>query len=171
MRVPILRGLMIAILTLVVSNGVAFAGPIEDWQAAYNRGDYATALRLIKPLATQGNADAQTNLGFMYDTGLGVPKDDKEAVKWYRLAAAQGNARLPGAAGRGLPDRPRSASQARKWPTSAPVVAKGRRVRFIMPDEHPSDMNAVPVPAGPLACGLPLISQRQCDAQSEEDLR
>ena len=92
MRVPILRGLMIAILTLVVSNGVAFAGPIEDWQAAYNRGDYATALRLIKPLATQGNADAQTNLGFMYAKGRGVPKDDKEAVKWYQLAAEQGNA-------------------------------------------------------------------------------
>jgi uncharacterized protein len=91
MRVPILRGL-IAILTLVVSNGVAFAGPLEDWRAAYDRGDYATALRLIKPLATQGNADAQTNLGWMYENGQRVPKDDKEAVKWYRLAAAQGNA-------------------------------------------------------------------------------
>jgi Sel1 repeat len=68
------------------------AGPPEDWQAAYNRGDYATALRLIKPLATQGNAYAQNNLGFMYHEGHGVAKDYKEAVKWYRLAAEQGNA-------------------------------------------------------------------------------
>ena len=44
MRVSILRGLMIAILTLVASNGVAFTGPLEDWRAAYHRGDYATAL-------------------------------------------------------------------------------------------------------------------------------
>ena len=32
------------------------------------------------------------NLGLMYDSGEGVPEDDKEAVKWYRLAAEQGNA-------------------------------------------------------------------------------
>jgi hypothetical protein len=47
MRVSILRGMMIAILTLVVSNRVAFGGPLEDGRAAYDRGDYATALRLI----------------------------------------------------------------------------------------------------------------------------
>tara|TARA_B110000305_G_C19035619_1_gene445800 strand:+ start:375 stop:584 length:210 start_codon:yes stop_codon:yes gene_type:complete len=38
-------------------------------------------------LATQGNAFAQYNLALMYRKGEGVPKDDKEAVKWYRLAA------------------------------------------------------------------------------------
>ena len=45
MRVLIFRGLMIAMLALVVSNGVAFAGPLEDAQPAYDRGDYETALR------------------------------------------------------------------------------------------------------------------------------
>ena len=35
---------------------------------------------------------AQNNLGLMYENGLGVPKDYDEAVKWYRLAAAQGDA-------------------------------------------------------------------------------
>ena len=84
MRVLILRGLMIAMLTLVVSNGVAFAGPLEDAEAAYDRGDYATALQLYTPLAAQGNAAAQNNLGWMYENGQGVPKDYDEAVKWYR---------------------------------------------------------------------------------------
>ena len=42
--------------------------------------------------AEQGNADAQYNLGVMYDNGRGVPQDDKTAVKWYRLAAEQGDA-------------------------------------------------------------------------------
>ena len=91
-RLPLLRGLMIAMLTLAVSNGVAFAGPLEDASAAYQRGDYATALQLIQPLAAQGNAAAQTFLGLMHQSGLGVPKDYDEAVTWYRKAADQGDA-------------------------------------------------------------------------------
>ena len=55
-------------------------------------GDYATALQEWRPLAEQGNADAQYNLGVMYDNGQGVPQDYAEAVKWYRLAAEQGYA-------------------------------------------------------------------------------
>jgi TPR repeat protein len=42
--------------------------------------------------AGQGDAQAQFNLGLMYDNGRGVTKDYTEAVKWYRKAAAQGNA-------------------------------------------------------------------------------
>ena len=59
--------------------------------AAYKRGDYATALREFRPLANQGNAGAQNNLGVMYDKGQGVPQDYAEAVKWYRKAAEQGD--------------------------------------------------------------------------------
>ena len=58
---------------------------------AARRGDYATALREWTPLAEQGNARAQYNLGLMYDVGRGVPQDYKTAVKWYRLAAKQGH--------------------------------------------------------------------------------
>ena len=42
--------------------------------------------------AAQGNASAQFNLGVIYDQGRGVPQDYAEAIKWYRLAAAQGYA-------------------------------------------------------------------------------
>ena len=59
---------------------------------AYKRGDYATTLREWEPLAEQGHASAQSNLGTMYHYGEGVPKDDKTALKWYRLAAEQGDA-------------------------------------------------------------------------------
>jgi uncharacterized protein len=44
----------------------------------------------ITTLAEAGNADAQCSLGFMYDQGTGVPKNHAEAIKWYRLSAAQG---------------------------------------------------------------------------------
>jgi len=56
---------------------------------AYQRGDYATALRELRPLAEQGSADAQFNIGLMYNQGRGTPVDYKEAAKWYRLAAEQ----------------------------------------------------------------------------------
>jgi Sel1 repeat len=62
---------------------------LADAEAAYKRGDYATALRLWQPFAAQGNAFAQTRLGWMYQNGQGVPPDDKEAIRWYRLAAEQ----------------------------------------------------------------------------------
>ncbi len=58
--------------------------------AAFERGDYATALQEWRPLAEQGHAEAQNFLGWMHRWGLGVPMDDTEAVKWYRKAAEQG---------------------------------------------------------------------------------
>jgi TPR repeat protein len=71
--------------------GVAAAGPIEDGQAAAQRGDYATEIRLIRPLAEQGNAIAQGRLGSMYLTGQGVPQDYAQAISWFRKAADKGH--------------------------------------------------------------------------------
>ena len=92
MRTNILRRLMITLLTLsfIVGSGIAFADEFEDSIAAYDRGDYPTAVRLLRPLAEQGNAQAQNGLGAMYHNGKGVTQDFKAAVKWYRLAAVQG---------------------------------------------------------------------------------
>ena len=60
--------------------------------AAYESGDYATALKEWTPLAEQGNSSAQNNLGSMYDDGEGVIQDYKTALKWFTLAAEQGHA-------------------------------------------------------------------------------
>ena len=68
----------------------AAAGQQEDADAAVKRRDYATALRLIRPLAEQGDASAQYNLGVFYDNGLGVSQDHVRALMWFNLAAAQG---------------------------------------------------------------------------------
>ena len=65
------------------------AGPFEDAAAAF--GD-ATAFRLMRPLVEQGDAEAQYNLGFMYEHGQGVPQDYAAARRWYRKAAGQGYA-------------------------------------------------------------------------------
>ena len=63
----------------------------ENAADAFEREDYETAYKLILPLAEQGDAYAQFNLGLMYGNGLGVPQDYKEAEKWYRLSAEQGH--------------------------------------------------------------------------------
>ena len=64
-----------------------------DFQAgmtAHDREDYATALREWQPLAEQGDALAQYQVGMLYHKGRGVPQDDRQARKWYAKAAAQG---------------------------------------------------------------------------------
>ena len=66
-----------------------WAGLDEGW-AAYRRGDYATALRELRPLAEQGHAKAQFILGHIYaEEGGGVPK----ALQWWRKAAEGGYAK------------------------------------------------------------------------------
>ena len=83
-----MKELLFSVLLLLASS--AWAGPIEDAAAAYSRGDYAAAMKIIRPLAAKGEAGAQASLGFMYEKGEGVLQDYAQAVKWYRLAAAQG---------------------------------------------------------------------------------
>ncbi len=104
-----MRRILAGLVLILTLTGAAVAGPFEDGMAAHERSDYATALRLWRPMAEQGHADAQHNLGVMYGKGQGVPQDYAEAVKWYRLAAAQGVAMtqlelgLKYAKGRGVP--------------------------------------------------------------------
>ena len=90
----------------------------KDATAAYNSGDYATALRLFRPLAEQGDAPARFYVGWMYANGRSVPKNDAEAARWYRLAADQGlagaqyNLGLAYADGSGVP---KNEPEAVKW--------------------------------------------------------
>ena len=82
-----------ALATVLLSLSFAIpvlAGPLEDANAAIKRRDYATAVRLIRPLAEHGDANAQYNLGVLYDNGLGVPQDRVRAYVWLNLAAMQG---------------------------------------------------------------------------------
>jgi uncharacterized protein len=96
-RIP--KALSATLLILAALAGPAGAGPIEDGNAAYQRGDYATAVKLLRPLVDQGNADAQDILAIMYFVGQGVPQNRAEAIRLYRLAAEQGNAHSQDALG------------------------------------------------------------------------
>ncbi len=78
----ILRSGFLALVIMLALAVPADAGPFEDGKAAYDRGDYATALKFWRPLAERGDAEAQHNLGVMYDNGLSVQQDYTEAAKW-----------------------------------------------------------------------------------------
>jgi len=84
------------VLSILVGLVFMLAAPAwADYQAgrdAYKRGDYDTALKEFRLAAEQGDAQAQFELGVMYDEGQGVAQDYQEAVPWYRLAAEQGYA-------------------------------------------------------------------------------
>jgi len=85
-----IKSLLAALVVSLSLAAPALAGPFEDGVAAYIRKDYATAMRLMRPLAEQGNARSQITIGLMYKDGEGVPQDYAEARKWFRKAAEQG---------------------------------------------------------------------------------
>ena len=77
------------ILILTYSKEV-FGGDFQKGIDAYRKGHNSIALREWVPLARQGHANAQYNLGVMYDKGHGVPRNKVTAIKWYKRAAEQG---------------------------------------------------------------------------------
>ena len=82
-------GLLLVLLVLAVP---AAADDFEEGSRAYDRGDYTTAYKKWAPLAEQGDADAQFNLGLMLDKKSGKLGGTREAVTWYYRAAEQGDA-------------------------------------------------------------------------------
>ncbi len=79
-------------IALVICISAAWAGDVEDGDAAIGRKDYQTALQKYKIAALKKDAYAQAQVGNMYEKGQGVKQDYAEAVRWYKLAAAQGYA-------------------------------------------------------------------------------
>jgi TPR repeat protein len=63
---------------------------VKSADNAYDKGNYSVALKILRPLAAEGNPIAETRLGQMYFSGDGVAKDFSEAAKWLTLGANQG---------------------------------------------------------------------------------
>jgi hypothetical protein len=114
----LLKRSAVCLTILLIMASFAWAGSFEEGLQAYKSGNYAKAHTLWLSEAKQGNTSAQYNLGLMYTNSLGVLQDDKQAVKWYRLAAEQGvaeaqyNLGVMYEQGRGVPQ---DAKEAVKW--------------------------------------------------------
>jgi uncharacterized protein len=66
-----------ALVLAVGLGGSVAAGPFEEAaDAAYDKGDHATATQLLRPLAEKGNANAQYTLGLMHARGQGVAQNN-----------------------------------------------------------------------------------------------
>jgi len=75
----------------VLSLSAARADAVASANAAYARGDFIGAVKILTPLALHGNARAQAFLGFMYENGYGTPQAYVAAADFYVQAAISGN--------------------------------------------------------------------------------
>ena len=90
LRIAVLRAVLILLPALATASP-AYADSYASGLEAYGRGEYAEALRILKPLAEQGDARAQYGLGKIYETGGGqIAADEAVAAAWYRKSAVQG---------------------------------------------------------------------------------
>ncbi len=119
----------IALVLLIVCLATPASADFHAGMDAYNRGNYATVLSELRPLAEQGDTISQCTLGVLYANGHGVPQDFVQARQWFEQAAAQGSARAQVhlgvlyTEGRGMPQ---DFVQVHKWYNLA--AANGEKV-------------------------------------------
>jgi TPR repeat protein len=88
-KASIVLGVLATVLAFI--SAASADGTYQEGNNARLSGDYATALRIWRPLAEQGQKDAENGMGVLYHYGEGVPRDYDQAVKWYRLAMQHGS--------------------------------------------------------------------------------
>lgn len=86
-----IKALVLALALGFAASAAMADDPMERGVVAFLKGDNNTALQVFRPLAEKGNKEAQYHLGYMYQTGTGVKKDNSKALHWYELAAKQGH--------------------------------------------------------------------------------
>src|SRR5262249_37407560 len=82
------RAIFAAIILVSTFAAPMAAGPLEDGYAAYTRGDFTTAMQIMRPLADQGEVTAQNVVGLLY---YFIGGRCVRGSMWFNLAAAQGN--------------------------------------------------------------------------------
>ncbi len=89
-----MKKLITVLLTamLLIASSAYAAGTLEDADKAYRNGNEAEYIKILKPLALNGNAQAQFELGDAIGCGAyGLVKDSVEAARLFRLAAEKGH--------------------------------------------------------------------------------
>jgi uncharacterized protein len=84
--------LVIAFAMAALTSSASSSQSLDAAIMAYQRQQYASALKLFEAAARKGNPEAQHTLGFMYRDGMGTRRDNAKAMAWYRKAAEQGYA-------------------------------------------------------------------------------
>jgi uncharacterized protein len=118
-----------AAILLLSAGNFADAATFRQGVSAFNRQDYVSASQIFIPLAEGGQPAAQSYLGFMFETGRGLPQNYTEAAMWYRRAAEQGDSLAQYSLGL-LYDKgfgvPRDIVEASKWLNLSTAAASPR---------------------------------------------
>lgn len=85
-----MKHFILSVLVVVALSGPALAG-FDEGVAAYRSGNVPLAVTEFRASADEGNSNSQFNLALMYEQGIGVTKNEEEALRWYLKAALQGN--------------------------------------------------------------------------------
>jgi len=80
-----LRAVLTLLLLLIIPRPAL--ADFEAAEAAQKRGEYSEAYRACKSEADAGDAQCQNLVGYLFQEGLGVPANETEAIRWFRLAA------------------------------------------------------------------------------------
>lgn len=84
---------LISLMILVSTSALAMPNVQRHlFNSAVSQKNYAAAQKILQPFVHQNDAEAQYNLGVMYDNGFGVARDEHQAISWYQKAANQGYA-------------------------------------------------------------------------------
>jgi TPR repeat protein len=120
-----------AVALSVLAGDFAEAATFRQGVSAFSRQEYLLASQIFFPLAEQGDPAAQSYLGFMFETGRGVPQNYTEAAMWYRRSAEQGDSLAQYSLGL-LYDKgqgvPQDIVEANKW-LNLSTAASPRRAR------------------------------------------
>lgn len=87
-----MRHLILIFTLILIISSPAFADSFEEGKAAYQKRDWFNAIRILRPLAEQGDDRALVILGNMYNDGNGVKQDHMEALNHYKRAILKDNA-------------------------------------------------------------------------------
>jgi hypothetical protein len=86
-----MKGLFIFPVLLILLFGTHAVADLAKGIDAFEKEDYAIAFKELKPLAEQGEAHAQGNLGTMYYYGRGVTQDYTRALMWWNIVVSLGD--------------------------------------------------------------------------------
>jgi TPR repeat protein len=91
MKIVVRQMLVAATAASLFLGAAAAAADVKKGVDAWQAGNFVGAVAEWRPLAEQGDSDAQFNLGQAYKLGRGVPTDLRLAQSWYEKAAQQGH--------------------------------------------------------------------------------
>jgi uncharacterized protein len=91
LKKSIRRSIVLSALGLSLVGESAWAD-FEKGLEAYMANNLPLAYKEFRASAEEGHGDSQFNLALMFENGMGIPKDETQALEWYLKSAKQGNA-------------------------------------------------------------------------------